>query len=330
MTISKDTLWHKKKQKEIIDKYPKVINIQGQFTPSFFIIILLSIFQWYSAYIVENYNFSILSIFILSFINANTLYHSFGSFIHENSHFLVLGSKLKPLVSFVLELGLSSFGEHVKYEYTHIRKHHTSLNVKGVDSECTNDGHMSTLTNITNNIYVNRLLYLIDLLPFGSILSQEYMKSKVKNKYKVELNKNDLFYINIYRVSSFLIFSYLLFCGYYKMFLFKIWTLSIYQGKFSIFRRGQSISEHYVEKYNNDVPTQSTYGFIENLIGFNTGYHDEHHTFPLVSWYYLPRLKKIAPEYFKNENKFSYLKLWYRWFKSDFKKTYYRDCDTNN
>jgi hypothetical protein len=28
-----------------------------------------------------------------------------------------------------------------------------------------------------------------------------------------------------------------------------------------------------------------------------------------------------------HQNKLSYLKLWYRWFKSDLKKTYYRDCE---
>lgn len=327
---SKDTIWHQNKRNEIIKKYPEIKKLQGPFYPSFFIILFLSIFQWYFAYLIQIYNLNIFTIFILSFLNANSFYHSFGSLIHENSHFLVLGNKYKSFTSFILEIGLSSFGEHVKYEYSHIRKHHVSLNIKNVDSECTNDGHMSTLLNITNNIYINRLFYLIDLLPFGSIIIQEYMKSKLEEKYNFKLNENDKFYQTLFKYTSILIFLYLIYFQYFKIILFKIWTLSIYQGKFSIFRRGQSISEHYVENYNSYIPTQSTYGFIENLFGFNTGYHDEHHTFPLVSWYYLPSIKNIAPEYFNNENKLSYLKLWYRWFKSDFKKTYYRNCEVNN
>lgn len=327
MTLSKDTIWHKNKQKEILKIYPQIKDFEGYFTPSFYIIILLTIFQWYTAYLIEIYNLNLLLIFLISFINANSFYHSFGSFIHENSHLLVLGRKYKYMVSFFLELGLSSFGEHINYEYSHVRKHHVSLNIKDIDSECTNEGHMSTLTNITNNIHINRLLYLIDLLPLGSILMQEYAKTKIKNIYKIKLNDTDIFYKKIFKFTSIILFCYLIYFEYYKIILFKIWSLSIYQGKFSIFRRGQSISEHYVENYNKDIPTQSTYGIIENLFGFNTGYHDEHHTFPTISWYYLPAIKNIASEYFKNENKYSYFQLWYRWLNSDFKKTYYRNCE---
>ena len=324
--LSKDTLWHINRKKEIIKKYPQIKNYEGPFYPSFIIILLLTLFQWISAYYIYQYDLSIFNIFLLSFINANTLYHSFGSFIHENSHGLVLGYYFKDYVSLVLELGLTSFGQHVVYEHTHVNKHHINLNIKGLDSECTNNTHISCLSNITNNLIINRMLYLVDLLPFGSIIIQEYMKSRLLKKHVRDINYKDKYLINCCIILSSIILLFLFYFQYYKIILFKLWTLSIYQGKFSIFRRGQSISEHYSEDNNIDIPTRSTYSYWGNLLGFNTGYHDEHHTFPTISWYYLPTLKNIAPDFFVNENKLSYVTLWYYWFVSDFKNTFYRAC----
>lgn len=322
--ISNHTKWHINKKKEIIKRYPYIKNYEGPFYFSFIIIILLSLFQWYSAYLIYIYDLNIFTIFILSFLNSNSLYHSLGSFIHENSHGLVLGYDFKDIVSIVLELGLTTFGQHMTYEYTHVKYHHVYLNITNLDTECTNDNHISNLTNITNNKYINRILYLLDLFPLGSILTQECLKKK-QNKITIQ-NSIQQFCV----ILSTFVLLYLFYFQFYKIILFKIWSLSIYQGKFSIFRRGQSISEHYSQSnitngYNNN-PTKSTYNLIENLFGFNTGYHDEHHTFPTIPWYYLPTVKNIAPEYFTNKNKLSYISLWFNWIKSDFKDTFYRSC----
>ena len=90
-------------------------------------------------------------------------------------------------------------------------------------------------------------------------------------------------------------------------------------------RRGQSISEHY-SVHNNKHLTQSTYMTWSNIIGFNTGYHNEHHTLNNVAWRYLPNIKKEAFMYFTQENKTDYICLWYEWLNSDLKKDYYRVC----
>jgi sphingolipid delta-4 desaturase len=78
--------------------------------------------------------------------------------------------------------------------------------------------------------------------------------------------------------------------------------------------RGQSIAEHHIYHQGK---TYSTYSWT-NILFFNTGYHDEHHTFPQVSWIHLPKIKRLAPEYFTNDNPYSYLQWWWRWAKSIF------------
>ena len=83
--------------------------------------------------------------------------------------------------------------------------------------------------------------------------------------------------------------------------------------------KGQSIAEHNIYQ---DGKTYSTYRWT-NILFFNTGYHDEHHTFASVPWIYLPKVKKTAPEYFTNTNPYSYIEIWWIWAKSLFAPVYF-------
>ena len=66
--------------------------------------------------------------------------------------------------------------------------------------------------------------------------------------------------------------------------------------------------------YNADdaAPTNSTYT-LWNLLFSNTGYHNEHHTFPSVPGCRLPEITAAAPEAFKpTENPTPWAVLWAR------------------
>ena len=58
---------------------------------------------------------------------------------------------------------------------------------------------------------------------------------------------------------------------------------------------GRWIQEHYETRKGQE--TYSYYGPL-NRTCFNMGYHNEHHDFAGVPWNNLPKLKKLAPDYY--------------------------------
>jgi fatty acid desaturase len=58
---------------------------------------------------------------------------------------------------------------------------------------------------------------------------------------------------------------------------------------------GRWIQEHYETR-----PGQETYSYYGplNKTCFNMGYHNEHHDFAGIPWNNLPKLKRVAPEYY--------------------------------
>ena len=70
------------------------------------------------------------------------------------------------------------------------------------------------------------------------------------------------------------------------------------------------IAEHYVfgreqlttpsQTSNAPVPETFSYYGPLNILTYNVGYHNEHHDFPAVPWTKLPRLHKLAHEFYED------------------------------
>ena len=99
--------------------------------------------------------------------------------------------------------------------------------------------------------------------------------------------------------------------------LFALWSLSVKASRFDVIGWGQDAAEH--DPSSVEHPTFSTYG-VWNLLFCNTGYHNEHHTFPAVAGCNLPRITAADPGTFlPDTNPHSYAALWGRWAAAGFR-----------
>ena len=263
----------------------------------------------------------ILFMFMLSWLNANTLMYALGTFIHENSHGLVMGSGRRVWAAALIEIGLLSFGEQWEYTYVHATRHHPHLNDPRKDSECpTPRGHVAGRGNVVWESAV-------ELLPGGIFftagnLSNNAQTSNTRIPWKPRVGL---------ALMSIAMHSFMLWRGMWPGCLLSVWSLSLCSSRWCISLHGQSIAEHRKhDRTPKTVPTWSTYHVIENVIGFNTGYHDEHHTVPDVAWHRLPALRATFPDEFTNAQPDRYATLWWHWMVSGFSLAGFRSCDAGD
>jgi len=319
---SSDSLWHIQRRKKIIKEDPSIQKeIEGPFYPSALIVLLLVSLQWYIWYLVETHMLSPLKMLVAVYLNINTALYALSTFMHENSHGLVLGWKNRLLVAAMIELGFLSFGEQWEYTMVHYNLHHPHLNDNSKDSECPGKGHVAVSPE---KPLLKIGIAVLELLPLGTLITLGNLSNNAQHAgYQSKTPQNVLICVSLSVLST------LVYLQMYRAAVFVIWSATMFASRWNVALHGQSIAEHYHHyraPSKDDPPTFSTYYKLENVLGFNTGYHDEHHTFPNVPWVYLPVLKERFPEVFCSNGQRRYLDLWWEWAKSGFGTERFRMC----
>merc|ERR1712046_63550 len=186
---SADSMWHINRRKEVLKKHPELKQLDGPFYLSAPIIVALVGVQWYLWSVVNELE-SYFLIGFLAWLNANTFMYALTTFVHENSHGLILGWKHRLLSACLIELGICSFGEQWEYTVVHYYLHHPQLNEKARDSECPAEGHVAVLPNNPLKFVVP----LVELLPLGTLLTQGQLSnnSQSSSKQKEEMKNSQM------------------------------------------------------------------------------------------------------------------------------------------
>ncbi|MAQ83575.1 fatty acid desaturase [Psychromarinibacter halotolerans] len=326
--ISPQARRHNEMRKAAIAAHPDLARVSGAQPWTVLALPVLLALHWGIAWAVSDA--ALWVIFLAAFVPGQLLIHSAGGLVHETAHKLIFrGNRAKLGFDMGLEWILGSYGKQLIYQHEHITSHHPYIGDYERDYEhediCAFQSRMMLRSeNPRLQHLLTGLTLLVHLLPLGPIIGDEIFprlnawltgRPQKDPERHVEATSAPLWqkrlFIGVSLASN---LTLLALFGPWAL-LYHLWSLSLFLGKFGIWNLGQSLSEH--EGTDETAPTRSRYGPINWLL-FNTGYHNEHHTFPNVAWSRLPELKRQAPEVFTETADKTYFGYWLDHVRGDF------------
>lgn len=327
-SISPQSRRHLEIRKAALTAHPQLRRLAGPDRRTALAIPALLAAHWGVAWAVSASN--LLVVFLAAFLVGQFIIHATGALVHETAHRLIFrGNKAKLAFDLGLETILGSFGKQLTYQHQHLSSHHPFIGDYERDYE-----HEDLCAFKAREMLVHdrprlqRVLtiatLIVHLLPFGFIISDEVFPRVYKRltghmvhdrRRHIGATSAPVWQNRLFIGWSIAVNVLLLLLFGFWGWLYHNWALSIFLGKFGISNLGQSLSEHPGDDV--ETPTLSTYGWVNRLF-FNTGYHNEHHTFPNVAWTRLPELTRGAPEVFSARAGKSYLGYWWDHVRGDF------------
>lgn len=327
-SISPQSRRHLQMRKEALATHPHLRDLAGPDRRTALAVPVLLAAHWGVAWAVSGSN--LLVVFLAAFFIGQFLIHATGALVHETAHRLIFrGNRSKLAFDLGLETILGSFAKQLTYQHQHLSSHHPFIGDYERDYE-----HEDLCAFKAREMLVHdrprlqRVLTVatlfVHLLPFGFIISDEIFPRiykrltgrEVQDRHRhIGATSAPVWQKRLFIGWSLAVNAVLLLLFGFWGWLYHNWALSIFLGKFGISNLGQSLSEHPGDDVQ--TPTRSTYGWVNRLF-FNTGYHNEHHTFPNVAWTRLPDLTSAAPEVFSARSEKSYLGHWWDHVRGDF------------
>lgn len=326
--ISRHAARHNEIRRAVLKQFPQVSGLTGSNPWTALAILPLLAIHWTLAWLVSQSN--LLVCFLVSFLVGQIVIHSGGALLHETAHRLIF-RRNGPKLAFdlTLEVLLASFGKQLTYQYEHVTSHHAHLGDYERDYEhediCSFAARRSVkLQHPALQRALTVFTLALHLLPFGFLISDAILPRFYRrlSPYETRDRRRNIrarqvpVMLRVLFVAVSLAANVFLFISFgFLGWLYHNWSLSIFLGKAGVTNLGQSLSEHAGD---DDIhPTFSDYR-LQNLLLFNTGYHNEHHSFPNIPWNRLPSLRTIAPEYLSRQNPRNYVSLWARHVAADF------------
>jgi sphingolipid 4-desaturase/C4-monooxygenase len=227
--------------------------------------------------------------FFLSYSIGGTLTHWLSLGNHELSHNLCFKKTLYNEMLGMLVNCAQGLPSAITFKRYHL-EHHYFQGYKNVDMDIPTvwEGRFFNST-------LKKVLWVI-LQPAFYALRPVLINPKVP-QVKEAINTTTTLLFNI-------AFAY--FFGI-KALLFNITSLLLGMGLHPV--AGHFIAEHYTlspgasrggDQKQHQQHQQETYSYYGplNMVAFNVGYHNEHHDFPRISGFRLPKVKAMAPEFY--------------------------------
>jgi len=279
---------HIQRRKEILSKHPNIASlVKANPLSAIWIFALVAAHISLAALMQDSSWFLVI---LVSYCVGAFIAHALWVFIHECCHGLVFKSqKMNVLLSYFCNLPLIVVAAETFNKYHPI--HHENLGKLEYDSDLPSDWE----AKFFGRNFLTKIVWL-QFLPIFVFLRGPRLK-KVPF-FSLQWGVNFLIQI--------------IFCW---MMIQNGWKTFAYMALSTVFSLGfhpcgaRWLSEHYGPDSKATQETYSYYGIL-NKLSFNIGYHSEHHDFPGVPWSSLPRVSRIAGEFYGERTSHrSWLKL---------------------
>ncbi|RHZ48681.1 hypothetical protein Glove_543g67 [Diversispora epigaea] len=269
---------HMKRKITILREYPEIEKLYGIDMTTIPITILAASAQIIASYIfgkiLIDWNWTMV---IFSYIVGGSLTQVYGVIIHEAAHSLAAPTRFQNRIIGLLANTALPFPIAMSFRRYHL-EHHAFQGVVGLDPDLPLEWEKKLVRG--NSLF--KFLWL-NIYPVMYVIRGLVMK-KTPQFWE---------YVNwVYTIIGNLIIYYF-FGGRGLFYLF----LSLWFGYGAHPAAAHFIQEHYT--FDDGQETYSYYGIL-NIFFMNIGYHNEHHDFTKVPWSGLPKVRKIASEYYDN------------------------------
>ncbi|MAE87349.1 MAG: fatty acid desaturase [Flammeovirgaceae bacterium] len=263
---------HFHRRKQILKEVPEVKDLFGIDPWLKYKVLFVSFLHLGVSFFVPENIWGFIAVTLLV---GTTLVHILVLAVHELSHDLAFDSEAKNnWLAIIVNLPLL-FPFAMAFKTYHL-EHHWKQGEDKIDTDLPSKWEVKAFRG-----FIGKLFWMIFQTSFYAIRPL-FIYPRKPNKWEI---------INLITQLSF-VGIYFYFFGWLGL-LYMFFSIGLATGLHPL--GGHFVSEHYVTKEGQE--TYSYYGPLNKIV-FNVGYHNEHHDFPNVPGSRLPKLKKVAGQYY--------------------------------
>lgn len=265
---------HLGRARELIKLHPEVRELFKPYPLSAVYVALLSLFQVAMAYLLRDVGWFWVA--LAAYCIGAFASHALFVLIHDASHNLILkGTRANRLIGILCNVG-QGFPSAMSFRTYHLL-HHWHLDEYDYDADLAYDWE----AKLVGNSPLRKALWL---LIFGAI--ETIRPLRIRGQFTDAWMIGNVILIIaidalIWQASGTAGLAYVLLSTFFGIGLHPLGA--------------RWIQEHYT--FVQGQETYSYYGIL-NRFAFNIGYHNEHHDLVKVPWVHLPKVKKLAPEFY--------------------------------